>query len=214
MSREMRIAPALAGLFCLLQAGLSLAGDGSCGAGGCSTGQCAPQKIDCPPPYYHYYEGPPHLKFKKACPRPICDPCHYEHFGYYQPCWAPWPFPEDWSHCPYPTAAHMLPPPKVPPYAPRIGVERERRDDRRPGDVRPGDGGAPDRPMGGISLPGLPDPKPLEGMGRLRIVPAGPAIQPAQALQPDQSAQPGQSAQPIPVTTRRTGAVIRIRSIN
>jgi len=54
----------------------------------------------CPPPFVHCQEGPPRLKFKCACPKPVCDPCNLEHYGYYQTCWRPWSFPPDARHCP------------------------------------------------------------------------------------------------------------------
>src|SRR5262245_36824157 len=56
----------------------------------------------CPPPYVHCSEGPPKLKFKHACPKPVCDPCTLPHYGYFQACWRPWLLPPDWSHCPVP----------------------------------------------------------------------------------------------------------------
>ncbi len=98
-------------------------GCASCGGGapmGCSSGQCHGPKVPCPPPYCHVFEAPPCLKYKKGCPRPVCDPCNLEHFGYYPTCWSPWPYPPNWSHCPYPTAAAMLPPPRVPPFTPKL----------------------------------------------------------------------------------------------
>jgi hypothetical protein len=59
----------------------------------------------CPSPYGHCQEGPPRLRFKCGCPKPVCDPGSLEHYGYYQTCWRPWPFPSDMSHCP-----EVLPP--------------------------------------------------------------------------------------------------------
>jgi hypothetical protein len=38
--------------------------------------------------------------YKCICPKPICDPCNLEHFGYYPTCWQRWPFPPDYRHCP------------------------------------------------------------------------------------------------------------------
>jgi hypothetical protein len=38
--------------------------------------------------------------YKCICPKPICDPCNLEHFGYYPTCWQPWPYPPDYRHCP------------------------------------------------------------------------------------------------------------------
>jgi hypothetical protein len=154
----MRFAPVLAGLFIVWQAGLALAQEGCPQCFQCSAP--AQVKVPCPPPYIHYYEDAPKLKFKRACPRPVCDPCHLEHFGYYQPCWHPWPFGEDWSHCPYQTSAQALPLPQVPPYAPRIGVAPGPKDPR----LTPKDKGKgiPVDPMDGMKLPKLPEPKPLD----------------------------------------------------
>src|SRR5205823_3756548 len=45
---------------------------------------------DCPPCYVHCQEGPPKVKFKCACPRPVCSPCDSPFFGYYPTCWHPW----------------------------------------------------------------------------------------------------------------------------
>ncbi|MGL4552816.1 MAG: hypothetical protein ACRC33_16695 [Gemmataceae bacterium] len=81
----------------------------SIGCDSCPT-ECAPCKTQCPPAFTWFFEGPPKLKFKRGCPRPICDPCNLPHYGYYPTCWAPWPFPDDWNHCPTPTSAQMLPP--------------------------------------------------------------------------------------------------------
>jgi hypothetical protein len=64
----------------------------------------------CPPPYIHCTEGPPRLKYKCACPKPVCEPCSLERWGYYQNCWHPWPFPPDWSHCPTPPSGALVPP--------------------------------------------------------------------------------------------------------
>src|SRR5687767_926546 len=80
---------------------------------GCAT--CVPcirhevSKHGCPKHTKHIQEGPPKLCFKKGCPKPICDPCELKHYGYYQACWAPWPFPPDWSHCAVPPVGAKLP---------------------------------------------------------------------------------------------------------
>jgi hypothetical protein len=63
----------------------------------------------CPPPYIHCQEGCPRIRFKCACPRPICGPCELEHNGYYPTCWQPWPYPPDYSHCPTPPPGFMVP---------------------------------------------------------------------------------------------------------
>jgi hypothetical protein len=52
----------------------------------------------CPPPYYHCQEAPPCIKFKHACPRPVCPPCNSDFFGYYPTCWRIWPAGQ--SNCP------------------------------------------------------------------------------------------------------------------
>jgi hypothetical protein len=80
--------------------------DGKCDATcatGCDTG-CGTKcnRFHCPPPYVHRAEGPPHIKFKQGCPKPVCPPCELPHWGYYQTCWRTWPFPPDWSHCEVP----------------------------------------------------------------------------------------------------------------
>lgn len=77
-------------------------------------GDCAPhcQHKHCPPPLNHCWEGPPRIKFRHACPKPICNPCQTQapNWGYYQTCWTPWPWPPDWNHCPVqPPAAVVLP---------------------------------------------------------------------------------------------------------
>jgi hypothetical protein len=43
-----------------------------------------------------------------ACPKPICDPCNLPHFGYFETCWHPWPFPADFSHCGSPPPAALV----------------------------------------------------------------------------------------------------------
>lgn len=82
------------------------------GAGCASCGKC-------PPPFKWYAEKPPCIIFKHACPRPVCDPCSLEHYGYYQTCWRPWSYPPDWSHCPTPPPGVVLPAPQYPPYTPK-----------------------------------------------------------------------------------------------
>jgi hypothetical protein len=85
----------------------------SCGAGGDCCGR-GPSCGHCPPAFVHYYERPPKIKFKPSCPRPVCDPCNLEHYGYYQTCWCSWPFPPDMRHCPcaasHPAASYLMEP--------------------------------------------------------------------------------------------------------
>lgn len=113
----MRIS-ARTGLTCLaltmaLASAVAWAGpDGGCGA-------CGQHSCFCPKPMKWYSEGGPRIRFRHACPRPTCDPCTLEHFGYYATCWSPWPYPPDWSHCPTPHSSAMLPPPPYPPYTPK-----------------------------------------------------------------------------------------------
>jgi hypothetical protein len=103
--------------------------------GSCDAAHC--QRHDCPPPYRHCQEGPPRLRFKKACPRPVCPPgCDTPYWGYFQPCWRPWSWPLGWAHCPYPVPAATvaLPPPGVAPAAlPGQGSTPEQLPQPRPG---------------------------------------------------------------------------------
>lgn len=120
----------------LLAAGAVLAlaaGEALAQAPGCAS--CG----KCPPPFKWHSEKPPCIKFHHACPRPVCDPCSLQHYGYYQTCWRPWNFPADWSHCPTPPPGAVLPPPPYPPYTPKAPYVRppmpepvERRKDDLP----------------------------------------------------------------------------------
>lgn len=71
-------------------------GGGSCGS---FCGSIC-QTHHCPPAYVHCLEGPPCIRWKCGCPRPICNPCDLPHWGYFDTCWNPWPWPADWTHCP------------------------------------------------------------------------------------------------------------------
>src|SRR5204863_4098096 len=66
-------------------------------------------KGPCPPYYKYHYEGPPKIKFKCGCPRPICDPCNLPHYGYFPTCWHPWPFPRNECPCHHPQPDVLLP---------------------------------------------------------------------------------------------------------
>ncbi len=130
-----------------------------CGVGYANCqGKCGPGK-PCPPHFKWWVEGPPRICYKCACPRPVCDPCSLEHFGYYQTCWSPWPYPPDWSHCPTPPSGAVLPPPPYPPYTPRTP-----RDPNYPQrEYRDGDLPAPTPAPAKTSPPPispLPDPVP------------------------------------------------------
>jgi hypothetical protein len=60
----------------------------------------------CPPCFPHCTEGPPRIKFKCACPKPVCPPdCDTPNWGYFEPCWRPWPWPPNYAHCPCPVPA-------------------------------------------------------------------------------------------------------------
>lgn len=56
-------------------------------------------------------EGPPKIKFKCACGKPVCVPdCSTPNWGYFQTCWRPWPWPADYSHCACPNPAALAGP--------------------------------------------------------------------------------------------------------
>ncbi len=164
MTRRLRTGPLQAAgfLIALLGAPSLYAQDN--GGGGCvscgTAPSAAPCHEKCPPWVVHYYEGSPRLKFKKACPRPVCDPCYLPHYGYYQTCWAPWPFPPDWSHCPVPPPGAVLPPPALPPFTPRTRLPERNtstdRDSPPPVERKPATSPAPKKPDSD-----LPPPKPL-----------------------------------------------------
>jgi hypothetical protein len=85
------------------------------GQEGCASGcgvpaGCAPacHSRPCPPPYRHIQEGPPRIRIKCGCPHPVCPPCELQHWGYFQTCWRPWPWPPNWSHCPQPNPAALV----------------------------------------------------------------------------------------------------------
>jgi hypothetical protein len=66
------------------------AGDNYCC--GCGPGICCPVTTFC-------RIRPPCIKWKCVCPKPVCDPCNLDHYGYYPTCWHAWPFPPDYSCC-------------------------------------------------------------------------------------------------------------------
>jgi hypothetical protein len=71
-----------------------------CGAG-CQTNHC-------PPAFRYTVEGPPRIHWHCGCPHPICNPCDLPHWGYYETCWNPYPFPPNWTHCPSPPPAAFV----------------------------------------------------------------------------------------------------------
>lgn len=87
---------------------------GSCGSGYCQTHHC-------PPRFEHCMEEPPCIHFKCGCPRPVCNPCDLPHWGYFDKCWTPWPYPPSWTHCPTPPpAAFVTLNPNVATYVPTL----------------------------------------------------------------------------------------------
>lgn len=94
---------------CLLS---GLLGLGMMPAGAMATEPCTScfscQKHHCPPALKHCMERPPCIHWHHGCPKPICNPCDLPHWGYYQTCWTPWPWPNDYSHCPVPPPAAFV----------------------------------------------------------------------------------------------------------
>ena len=82
----------------------------SCGAtfGTPSTGSNCCQSHHCPPAFNHCVEGPPCICWKHGCPHPICDPCNLPHWGFWEKCWNPYPFPPNWTHCPAPPPSSLV----------------------------------------------------------------------------------------------------------
>jgi hypothetical protein len=106
-----------------------------------SCASCAPcQTHHCPPAFKYCYEGPPHIHWTRGCPHPICNPCDLPHFGYFDTCWTPWPFPPMWGHCPtVPPAALVNLNPLVNPNMPVLPPTRTAPTPLVP----PGSGGTP-----------------------------------------------------------------------
>jgi hypothetical protein len=93
------------------------------GCASCCPQPCLPQpgRFCCPPPFCHTQEGPPCIKYKCGCPRPVCNPCDLPHYGYFQPCWRPNPFAPDFSHCPSVPPAALVTPTPLQPSTPPVG---------------------------------------------------------------------------------------------
>lgn len=89
----------------------------------------------CPPHIHHCTEKPPCVWFCCQCPRPSVCPFDNPNFGYFQPCWIPWPWPPDWSHCPVPPPASFIHPVPHPPPGADLGPAQgpAPRFDMRPG---------------------------------------------------------------------------------
>jgi hypothetical protein len=84
-SLRRRVTPLVVGAFLLV----GLAGVPAAVRAGDCDGCCS--NHHCPPPYVHCMERPPCIKFKCACPKPVCPPCDSEFWGYYPTCWRRWP---------------------------------------------------------------------------------------------------------------------------
>jgi hypothetical protein len=97
--------------------------DDDCGAG-CGATSAGLFGFHCPRLHF-CCPRPPKICWHPVCLKPICCPGELEHYGYWQTCWHPWPFPPDWSHCPVPPSevaifggAHGPTPPLAAPAAP------------------------------------------------------------------------------------------------
>jgi hypothetical protein len=119
-------------------------GCASCNGASCGTGSGTTHclRILCPPAYRFCLHGAPCIKFKCGCPLPVCPPCDAPNWGYFQPCWRPWPWPPNTAHCPYPTPAALVAP--CPQAATAV-----------PGTAAPGTPLPPPRPMSQLPNPGM-----------------------------------------------------------
>ena len=77
-------------------------GPEGCTTGGCATGNCGGWGHCCCPKYVFTIEKPPRIKYKCICPKPICEPCNLEGYGYFPTCWRPWAYPPNYGYCPAP----------------------------------------------------------------------------------------------------------------
>ncbi len=91
--------------------GTPTAAAGCCASGGCTNGCCHSEW--CCPKYCFTIEKPPCIKYARVCPKPVCNPCDIEGYGYYPTCWRPWAYPPDYRHCPVPPPGALAdqPPP-------------------------------------------------------------------------------------------------------
>jgi hypothetical protein len=88
-----------------------------CAAGACAAPACgsvceACQKFHCPPKFIHCTPKPPKIKFKCACPKPVCNPCDLDptgNYGYTPTCWRPWMAEPNYAHCPVPSPTQIMP---------------------------------------------------------------------------------------------------------
>jgi hypothetical protein len=120
MSRTIRSGPlglVLAlGILAGAAAPAARAGDdgGGCAGGSCGGGPTHFGLLGCHCCKTHFYcTRPPCIHWHSVCLNPVCCPCSLEHYGYWETCWHPWPFPPDWSHCPCPHPSMFVPPPGV-----------------------------------------------------------------------------------------------------
>jgi len=77
----------------------------------------------CCPITWFCQPKPPKICYKCRCPKPVCNPCELENYGYYPTCWRPWMQQVNYSHCP-------VPPPTV--LAPHYHPREELADQQQP----------------------------------------------------------------------------------
>ncbi len=106
----------------------------------------------CPPPFVHCQESPPCIIFKPVCPRPVCDPCNLEHWGYYPTCWRRWP--GNLANCPHrsPPWIYGAPDYQIAEMAPNAPGQMQ--------PVQPGPGLTEPMPPGPMMQPGVEDAPP------------------------------------------------------
>jgi hypothetical protein len=83
-------------------------GTPTCAGPECASCPSGCQHFHCPPAFNYCYERPPCIHWHCGCPHPICNPCDLPHFGYFEPCISPWPFPANLAHCPTPPPAAFV----------------------------------------------------------------------------------------------------------
>jgi hypothetical protein len=132
-------------------------GSGPCATFGvpCAVG-C--ESHHCPPAYKYTVEGAPRIHWHHGCPRPICNPCDLPHWGYYEKCWTPWPFPPNWTHCATAPPAAFVNLPNAYPMTPPVRS-------LQPGVTIQGPGTAPTPayPMPNDGIQELPTPNRFQG---------------------------------------------------
>jgi hypothetical protein len=84
---------------------------GDCG-GCCGPKHCCPKTVICVPKI-------PRMKFERVCaPKPLCNPCELENYGYFDTCWRCWSSPPNFSHCVVPPASMVVDGPVAAPMLP------------------------------------------------------------------------------------------------